>query len=452
MKKKKCDFAKKITSVVIIGIVSIVVFVSCSFPLQSGMGSNAQITDINERLTFSEISRQGFMGGSVLYNPDKPATGQLAKGVSVAIRLGYILRNDVTAEQAVFSDILEEAQFGKLYVTDIGKDVISFTVQLFNFKGEKLSSAAYRVNIDEQIDINNDGLPDIEYKKPLRKRVGFESAIYLTFLSSQETLNTSMFAVLPAQYSRGVYPSGIIGINPQDRMIVQKYEDDNLTRAMIYGLQNGDYVLDNQSGLYYTARNISDFSSSRTIDDNELISESDFGLDSFYYSEKDFDIYTTPQLLLSALPHSVTGDCYGVSNEDVITQLNEILKIKNLVEQISECDNDVLNNELSMMLDNVASFSEYELVSFNRFYLNDKYESLSPQIDTGTADITEVLPLYSCIIGEENNGDLENINSRATTFSGYEVEKQKILAKFNSYKKFPSFHLSLPLKQKIFLN
>ena len=59
-------------------------------------------------------------------------TSQLAKGVSVAIRLGYVECEFINSEQSVYTDIPEKAQFGTLYITDINKNSISFQVKLFD--------------------------------------------------------------------------------------------------------------------------------------------------------------------------------------------------------------------------------------------------------------------------------------------------------------------------------
>jgi hypothetical protein len=92
------------------------------------------------------------------------------------------------------------------------------------------------------VDINGDGIPDITYVMPARRRPGMENAVFLTFLSSQETQTTSMFAVIQEQYSRGVYPSGLIGINPDGRFIATKYEHTHSTaRSAVKGLVYGDF-------------------------------------------------------------------------------------------------------------------------------------------------------------------------------------------------------------------
>jgi hypothetical protein len=75
------------------GILLIALFASCAFPFQST--ENVELSDISGQLSYREISRQGFMGGSVLYNPDQPSSGQLVEGAHVAVRLGYVAAETV---------------------------------------------------------------------------------------------------------------------------------------------------------------------------------------------------------------------------------------------------------------------------------------------------------------------------------------------------------------------
>ena len=127
----------------VVSAIAMLILIGCSFPFQLIEGNSSEITDINGSLDFYEISRQGFMGGSILYNPEKSATGQLAKGVSVAIRLGYVECEFINSEQSVYTDIPEKAQFGTLYITDINKNSISFQVKLFDAKGNSNGSSTY---------------------------------------------------------------------------------------------------------------------------------------------------------------------------------------------------------------------------------------------------------------------------------------------------------------------
>lgn len=404
--------------------------VSCSFPFQNEM--DAQLTDISDELTFQKISHQGFMGGSVLYNPDKPSAGQLSKGVTVAIRLGYVDRQDVGNDDVVFSDRPDEAQFGILNITDINQNFVSFLVKLYDSKGVNLTTSSFSLKLGESKDINNDGFEDITYNKPLRKREGFEKAVYMTFLSSQDTLNTTMFSVLPEQYSRGVYPSGIIGINPNGRFVISKYEGtDNSARSMVYGVQKGDYIFDNVTGEYFIANENFGTRSARNIDELELVDETIYGIDSFYYSVEDFNNLITPQGLLSVLPSEIAGDIFELDTNLAVDKLNEILRKKDLIKEICNVNNEIIDDELILLLETVDTLTEYELVSLNRMFLDSEYEEFSPFLETGSTDVTEVLPLYSCILGEEAENSEDY--GRVATFSEYQTIRNQITNNFSKY-------------------
>jgi hypothetical protein len=158
MKKRALIFLV-VSAVVLIG--------ACNSPF--GSEGNAAVTDISGNLDFMQISRQGFMGGSVLYNPSQTGTGQLANNVSVAVRLGYAAAETVETGQLVYSDIQEKAQYGLLVVTNIDAQAIAFTVNLYNADGESAGGASYTLNLNERRDINGDGVPDLEYKEPAQK-------------------------------------------------------------------------------------------------------------------------------------------------------------------------------------------------------------------------------------------------------------------------------------------
>ena len=81
------------------------------------------------------------------------------------------------------------------------------------------------------------------------------------------TLNTTMFAVLPEQYSRGVYPSGILGVNPNGKFIVNKYEVNTTNRAAVLGIMYGDYVMDSAQGTYQRVISSTTYRKARAIDE-----------------------------------------------------------------------------------------------------------------------------------------------------------------------------------------
>lgn len=234
-------------------------FSSCSFPFQN-VNNFVEITDIGNSMDFKSISQNAFMGGYVVYNHDNVSSGQLAQNVSLGVRLGYITRDNVASDVFVFSDENEKEQFGLIHISEINCDFLNFEITLYDTKGTYIAKNNYQLNINEKIDINNDTIADLEYKKLNINRTAFKNAIALVFLSSQETLNTTMFVVLPQQYSRSTYPSGIVGFNPKGKAIVRKFEDDCTTRSIVYGLEQGDYVLDNKTGEYFLIDSTKSFS------------------------------------------------------------------------------------------------------------------------------------------------------------------------------------------------
>lgn len=421
--------------------------IGCSFPFQSTDGGEANITDISSNLGFLQVSRQGFMGGSVLYNPKKPSTGQLAKGVTLAIRLGYVDRNVINSEQSVFTDIPEKAQFGFLYVSDISENSISFHVQLYDSKGNSIDTKSYYLKLNGSVDINSDGHPDMEYKKPIRKRIGFESAIYLNFLSSQKTLNTAMFAVLPEQYSRGVYPNGIIGINPDGKFIVRKYEDnDNIRRSMTEGLQEGDFVLDSLTGKYqrvvypifsYSARNISDT-------ELEDIEESDVKV-SYLFNDSEFIHSYTPDGLFNALPDNIKVNFLDIDSS--IERLNSVLCFDDLIPIVGSIQKTPIPDEIfHEVVAQIPFLSKDEKIQLNRVFLEETYPELCPQAITESVCFTEILPLASILFGydTENTNIYDDLSSRAASSYEYEVEKAALEKEFKKYKEIFKQPLTIP--------
>ncbi|MBO5826331.1 MAG: hypothetical protein J6R03_06860, partial [Treponema sp.] len=253
MKKCKKGILIEMKKVFILGVALLTsIFTSCTIPFLNI--ENANITDISEEMTFQKIIQNGFMGGSILYNPDNPSSGQLAKGVTVAIRLGYVEKEEKNIDEFVYTNNEDKARYGYITIDSINKNEISFSYFSFDKEGLCKTKSIYSLRRGEFIDINSDGLNDLKYDYPKRKRPSFENALWLTFLSNQETLNTSMFAVLPTQYERSIYPSGIMGINPYGKFIISKYEnDDSFVRSMVYGIQQGDYIFDRKTGNYFVA-------------------------------------------------------------------------------------------------------------------------------------------------------------------------------------------------------
>lgn len=411
--------------------------VACAFPSQSAEDRASNITDISGRQTFRTIVNQGFMGGSILYNPDKPSAGQLADGVSVAIRLGYVDRTDVGGGQSYFTDLSERAQYGLLVVHSIDTKGLSFSVSLYDATGRPLGESEHELRLNSSADINGDGLADLEYKKPRRKRPGFESAVYLTFLSSQETLNTSMFAVLPEQYSRSAYPSGIIGINPDGRFIIRKYEDsDNTTRSMVRGMQKGDYVLDTAEGKYQRVVDTISTRNARSISDTELEDiDTTIQVDYRFMSEEFTDGYE-PEILFSQFPEQVRTVYQSV--QPPIDRLNSMLEDRNLIETVAAYQETPIPADIyDEVIAQIPELTDLEAVQLNRVFIEEMYPEYCPQVLEPDPTFTEILPLACVYLGDPsalvNDGDGDTVTTRAATESEYENQRNAIKNEFDGF-------------------
>lgn len=419
--KSKRNFIDCAIHVLIFCVLPLFLF-SCSFPFQDVEA--VQITNISDNLSFQKISRQSFMGGSVFYNPDNPSSGQLANGVTIAVRLGVVDKEYLKYDEVIFTDKEDLARYGFIAIDFIDKNKICFTYFSYTSEGEIGDSNSFSIKRGEEIDINNDGFLDLKYDYPLKKRASFKNAVWLTFLSSEETLNTSMFAVLPEQYSRGVYPSGIMGINPYGKFIVNKYEVNSTNRAVVQGISYGDYILDSHLGEYQMFISNSSYKSSRTIDDSELQTISTIDNTNFYFSEKEFDEITTPYNLLSVLPVSVrVKNCLSE-----IDELNHIIENRNLLIEIANESNLTIDSpEIIEIMTNLSIADIGKVVEFNRYLLEAFFPEQTPMIDLGNNSISTIFPLLSVLISNPED-DTELISD----------ENQRSVGTANNYREYLS--------------
>lgn len=448
---------KKKSLLIIFGLFIIIFLMGCAFPFQ--VGSEAQISDISNELTFQKISRNAFMGGSILYNPDNPASGQLSKGVTVAIRLGYVNKEVNSNDECIYTDMEDSARYGYITISQIDKTEVSFTYTYYDQNGNYALQSDFTIKTGEKVDINSDGNVDLLYDYPVQKREGFKNALWLTFLSNQDNCNTSMFAVLPSQYSRGIYPSGIMGINPYGKFVVNKYEVNSINRAAVQGVKNGDYVLDTLLGEYQRITSTFSFKHARSIDESELESMSEITQTSFYFCPEEFDKCITADALLGELPDVLiqSQDNTGLSCIDV---LNKILDYKYLVIEIANSKGlDTNIPEVSEVIENLKTTTQDKIVEFNRYLLEAFYPELCPALSYTDNCITTIFPLLSVLI---TNPDSENKiecfdNQRSASTIGttnsyrdYLTQKSEIDKIFSDYYPIENFSYAFPLWENLF--
>ena len=433
---------------------SMVTCLNCFLSCSDIETSSANVTDISKNVTFRSLFQQGYMGGSILYNPCDESSGQLAPNVTVAIRLGHVSKKLVEDDEYTYSDLPEQAQYGTIYIKSIDEKSISFDVSLFDSKGIYLGERFYCLALGDSVDINFDGIADVDYNLPCRKRQGFEKAIYLSFLSSQESQTTSMFALLPEQYNRSVYPSGILGINPNGRFIVNMYEAGSASRAAIRGICSGDYVLDSITGEYKKFIGSENYRAARTLADSDLETTNEVSVQDFYFKNSEFENGYSAKELLSEIPAEIYSE-YGIvdSEEKAVEILNLILVDRNLSRKISQFGNiESDNTELQAAMEKIEKLNDEELLQYNRLLLESLYTENCPQVNCNGTNITEVLPLLSVNICEETSDeefDDDVANSRAAIgtakdYSEYLRQKKEIERIKSGYKEIYTFRYNLP--------
>lgn len=403
-------------------VVTIIEIVSCSF-LNNKINSVMLINDISTEMNYVTVISQGYMGGSLIYNESNENLGHLANGVSVAIRLSKIQRFDINDNESVFQEQSGSAIYGLLTINEIKHDKISLETELYDSNGNIYLKKSVFLNKNEVADLNEDGLADIQYVEPFSKRYGYEKSMYLTFLSSQEDLNITMYAVLPEQYPGQTYPNGIIGVNNDDKFIVQKYINSNTEqRSVISGIYKGDYIVDNKNNKYQKVANNQYARHARRVSDDDLIDleeDEDIINTVFHFTEEDF-AFSTSEDFINVLPKKLVTKYESYFG---LEKLNKILEDKELFKIIDEEQGSILlENDKEEIFKQFENLSIEETIQLNRVFLEKNYPISCPQRVTVSTVITEVLPLASIVFTEVDiyENVVEDTSSCNTIITGNE--------------------------------
>src|SRR5574344_1416097 len=396
--------------------------ISCPMPIDGpGESQNASLQDISGFLVKNAMYRYAYMGGSVVYNPSDIANSQLFKNAVVAVRLGEVKKNGPD-DSAVYTVNPDYEIYGYLRITDINESAVSFAY--FEFSdgwGEAQQNGAFTVAAGESADLNGDGRNDVTYAKPTQLRKGSEKAVWLTFLSSQETLNTAMFSVIPQQYERSVYPGGLIGINPEGRYIVNKYDIGTTTRAAVKSVAYGDYVIDSETGDYSRYIGSSSSKNARSVNDSDLADTSQEGFSRFEgFKAGEFSGNYSVYDLLGAFPDSLRpADYRKMSIEDCVSYLNNtVLPSYTFVRDYMEQKAVQMTPELTEAVAQVKSFSSDEILIFNRYFMSQYMSDVCPSFDSYSTALPGILPLVSVNLGfAADDGDMNN-PARAAAIAG----------------------------------
>lgn len=405
---------------------STVLLFSCSNFTNTRRDLDSSTSNLNESYSF--IKNQAYMGGSVVYTPSNILNGHLQKDIKILIRLGSVIETD-----NMFTDNEEDALYGYIKVIDIDESFIEFSVTEIK-KDNSQYSQKYLLSLGEKIDINNDGFLDLYYECSNNRRKGFENSNYLTFISSIENKKTSMYCVLPSQYSNCNYPNGIMGINPNRKIVATKYDITNSCRSVISGLETGDYILDNNLGKYQ--RIISNYTGNGPLLDEEI---EDIQLETNLFEESDFSTKEQLEDFIHILYQ--TGLITSEKSNDNISILNNLLKDYELIKKafelhlIYDIDDDTIYESLS----NVYSLDSDMLIYTNRSFLTYLFPDYCSE--KAFSAIAEIFPLLFCNIGgNENDYEdylSENRSILTSTFDEYRNERNKINAEYGKYFNLP---------------
>ena len=87
---------------------------------------------------------------------------------------GKIVQGVVTGIETYGAFVaFDEFYSGLIHISEINCDFLNFEITLYDTKGTYIAKNNYQLNINEKIDINNDTIADLEYKKTKYKSNSF---------------------------------------------------------------------------------------------------------------------------------------------------------------------------------------------------------------------------------------------------------------------------------------
>ncbi len=379
----------------------------CSMEIDQNSAASS-ITDISRALIYQEISQMTFMGGSALYSPKDANANQISKGVVIATRIGEVYAIDLGSGKYSYQNSKVNFEYGFIKITDVSKGSISFSYAKFNGSKNASPAGSFTLSEGKTADLNGDGISDIIWRKPDAGHKGRKNNMWLTFLCStgtgSESGSSSMFSIIPMQYSRSTYPNGMLGINSNGQYVINMYDVGTSNRAAISEIGPGDYIFDmekNTIGMYTgeerSGRN------ARAIEDAEFekiepVTESSTASD-FEYKPYDFTGEYDINTLLSLLPKSVVSQDYAnKSLSENVDYLNTLIKDSAFIAAVMQENPGEVAEEIRAQLATPIS-SDVELVIFNRHALSLFFPDDCPDVNIMASTLAGALPWFSCEIG-----------------------------------------------------
>ena len=345
---------------------------ACSFS-DSGGGSSGPTPESE----YNVLSRNSFMGGSLMYSPTQDA--HLKPGRTFGVRFGALQKSTKQAEGGgsfdIYEDVDDAERYGTIHIISIDKDSIYFTSSIYSKDGKSKSTGTFKLKTGDSADINNDGKMDVTYKLPGIKRPFFGDARYLTFIVNENSLYTTMFSHYDKEVANETI-SGFFGINVDGNFLMLTDKEPNVVPG---GFADGDFIIYYCDPTKYTPIDKPDDYKMdvagvkvygvvaavdsanpekatlclKTADDfNITTSGSDAWEDfeTFYYISEQFPDEDGPKELLKAFPESLwPSNIDSLTKDQCVTELNKILVNKTSVETIfaaikSDYDIDIIKD------------------------------------------------------------------------------------------------------------
>ena len=362
----------------------------------------ASVRSIRSIMNRSDVERMMFMGGSMLYSPKDSNANQLGKGVIVSVRIGEVEKYDLGNGEYGYRNSKLNYELGFIEIDSISRSEISFSYYKFpsNGSGHYVSAGGFTLEAGNTADLNGDGFADIKYSKPDPGRNGYKENMWLTFLSDVERANSStMFSVIPIQYSRGVYPNGLLGINPDGQFIINKYDVGTNNRSLVSDVSYGDYVLDTEENTIarFVGGNRSSRSAARSIIDGELEEVEQISSNStpeeFEFKANEFTDEFNINTLLSIMPSSIVKENYsGRSIAENVDYLNRLIRESSFLERLVAANSGQAVDEIRNELLGAPIAGEVERVLFCRHALALVYPDSCPDVNLFSQTLSNIIP------------------------------------------------------------
>ena len=402
-------------------------FFGCSMQLDSierSDASGSSVSNIRSMMNRADSERMLYMGGSVLYSPKDPNANQLAQGAIVATRIGKVEKTDLGGGEYSYKNSKSEYELGFISVDSISKEEISFSYYKFpNSDSDKYVAAGkFTLCENETADLNGDGIADVRYSKPLPGRKGYKNNMWLTFLCDVEAGDSAaMFSIIPMQYSRSVYPNGLLGINTEGQYIVNKYNVGTNSRSVVSNIAYGDYVLDTEANTLarYVGEQRSSRSAARAIGDGELEAVEQISAsaspEEFEFKANEFTDEFNINELLSVMPSSIVAENFsGHSIAENVAYLNRLIRDPAFLNKLVEGKPGDVADEIRAELASAPISCEVERVLFCRHALSLMYPEYCPEVNLFSQSLSNVLPWLYIDFGDALKNEDADDSSRAS--------------------------------------